>query len=226
MHRRLGDAEDGHVDRGADLLEAGIAEAGDDVGVGRASDAAALADLGEKTGDATAFVLVALDAGGTVDGVDRDDLGVGPGDGHGRWPDRRGHRRRGVGVDEQETHAVSLRLGAAPRRTHEPELSTVAAGCPHGDQDGRDRHDDGERQHRRTGTPRGRPPGSVGELRTRGPSRRATSSASAERSGGGVPDRCREARRGRGDPLAVPGWRASSRPARCRGRRRSRGWCR
>ena len=101
MHRCLCDAQNGGIDHGADVVQARVAETRDDIGVGSLRSPGCLTDHVEKTGDATMFVVVVLDADRAVDRIDCVDLGGGPRHRTCRRPDRVSHRRGGVGVDEQ-----------------------------------------------------------------------------------------------------------------------------
>ncbi len=120
MHGGLGDPQHRCAHDGARRDQAGIAEAGDHVGV-RAlvvRTRCSSSDLSEKPWYTTALVVLALDTGRPVQWVDGADLGVRVGCQAGGLRNRGSHRGRGVGVDEQQPHQQQFsggRRNTAPR---------------------------------------------------------------------------------------------------------------
>lgn len=104
-------------------VEAGVVEAGDDVGVGAV--AVGVADAAEHAGHGEGFVVKALDRDRAHRGLARIDQSVGQGDAACRSGDLRRHRRGGVGIDDVQPH----QFRQAPCQTSPWPASEPLAAC-------------------------------------------------------------------------------------------------
>src|SRR5690606_11742045 len=127
-HGGLGDADHRAAGQLARGVEAGVAEAGDHVAVGGPL-LLRPGDLGEQAGHGERLVVVALDRGRAHRRRHRPDRGAGAGGGRRAGLDGGGHRRGGVGVDDEDAcrgHVRNLvrRARRWGRRTESPHLES------------------------------------------------------------------------------------------------------